>query len=441
MTAATAPAAPAPRAAPLPVALAMWGIAALFYLLGFFFRVTPGVLNAELMRDFGLNAAMLGNMAAFYYYGYASMQVPTGLANDRFGPKALIVIGALACGLGGVLFANAHTFAMAAAGRALMGIGHGMAWVSMLSLAAAWFAPRHFGLMSGLSLAVGTLGAVLAQAPLRIAADALGWRPVIGAAGVLGLVLAVVALLFVRRDPSERGYAGHGLPRAAPPATAQVLRGLLDVWRYRNTLLLFAVPGGVCGALLTFTTLWGTPFLVQHQGLGTRQASNLIAAMLLAFSVGSVVFGRLSDRWQRRKRPYFIGALLMLGGFGLLAWRPGTALAVLGPALVLAAFGSGAMVVGFAFAKESVPAHLAGTATGVHNMGVMLGTLVQLPLLGSILDAHYTGALLAGVRQYDLEAFRLAFAALAAWVLFSVLCLLLARDTRAMPLERQSATP
>jgi sugar phosphate permease len=190
------------------------------------------------------------------------MQVPTGVANDRFGPKALIVIGALATGLGGVLFALAPGFGMAATGRALMGLGHGLAWVSMLTLAAAWFAPRHFGLVSGLSLAVGTLGAVLAQAPLRIAADAFGWRHVMLMAGAVGVVLAMLGLLVIQRDPSERGYDSYTPSQHTPPSTAQVLRGLIEVWRYRNTALLFAVPGGICGVLLTFTTLWGTPFLV-----------------------------------------------------------------------------------------------------------------------------------------------------------------------------------
>jgi sugar phosphate permease len=418
---------------PLSLSLAVWAIAALFYLLGFFFRVTPGVLNAELMRDFGLSAAMLGNMAAFYYYAYAAMQVPTGVANDRFGPKALIVIGALATGLGGVLFALAPGFDIAATGRALMGLGHGLAWVSMLTLAAAWFAPRHFGLVSGLSLAVGTLGAVLAQAPLRIAADAFGWRNVMLIAGVAGVVLAVLALLVIKRDPSERGYDSYAPAQHTPPSTVQVLRGLIEVWRYRNTALLFAVPGGICGVLLTFTTLWGTPFLVQHHGLTTKQASYWIAAMLIAFSIGGVLFGKLSDHWRQRKSPMLMGCAAMLPGFGVLAYQPDLPLIVVASLLVFAAFGSGSMVVGFAFAKESVPARLAGTATGVHNMGVMTGTLIQLPLLGAMLDRRFAGVVIDGVRQYDLLAFKLAFAALFVWLVFSIACLLLARETDAKP--------
>lgn len=431
----------AQHAPPLKLAVLMWGIAALFYLLGFFFRVTPGVLNQELMRDFGLNAVMLGNMAAFYYYAYASMQVPTGITNDRIGPKALIVVGALSCGLGGVLFAMAESFALAAAGRALMGFGHGMAWVSMLTLAAAWFAPHQFGLMSGLSLAVGTLGAVMAQTPLRWAADAFGWRPVMMAAGIVGVLIALLAWAIIKRDPTERGYRSHAPHHADPPSTSAVLTGLVRVWAYRNTLWLFLVPGGICGALLTFTTLWGTPFFVQHHGMNTKEASYVIAAMLIAFSVGSIAFGKLSDAWQQRKTPMLMGGILMVLGFGMLAWQPATSTPVLIALLIAAAFGSGSMVVGFAFAKESVPHALAGTATGVHNMGVMAGTLIQLPLLGKILDSHWRGSLANGVRQYDLLAFKLAFTALFLWIVASLFSLLIARETGATSHVERSNAP
>jgi MFS family permease len=197
----------------------------------------------------------------------------------------------------------------------------------------------------------------------------------------------------------------------------------------------------LCGALLTFTTLWGTPFLVQQHGMTTKEASYVIAAMLLAFSVGSIAFGRLSDAWHQRKSPMLMGGILMVLGFGVLATYPGTSTPLLIAALIIAAFGSGSMVVGFAFAKESVPPTLAGTATGVHNMGVMMGTLIQLPLLGVILDGHWRGAMSNGVRQYDLLAFKLAFTALFLWIVCSVLSLLLARETSAKPFDERALEP
>ena len=38
----------------------IWGIAALFYLAGFYHRVSPAVMTDELMRAFGIGAAKSG---------------------------------------------------------------------------------------------------------------------------------------------------------------------------------------------------------------------------------------------------------------------------------------------------------------------------------------------------------------------------------------------
>jgi hypothetical protein len=84
---------------------------------------------------------------------------------------------------------------------------------------------------------------------------------------------------------------------------------------------------------------------------------------------------------------------------------------------------------------------LAGTATGVHNTGVMIGALVQLPLLGWVLDAMWTGRSVAGVRLYDVHAFQVAFGVLLAWLAVSLVCVLLARESHAQPLDAARREP
>jgi MFS family permease len=57
-------------------------------------------------------------------------------------------------------------------------------------------------------------------------------------------------------------------------------------------------------------------------------------------------------------------------------------LAALIALLVLIGFASGCMIIGFAFAKESVPGRLGGTASGIANMGVMVGPMLLQPAVG-----------------------------------------------------------
>ena len=85
---------PPKTAPPLSVAWFVWSLGALFYLMAFFQRVAPAVMTAELMRDFQINAAALGNLSAFYFYSYVAMQIPTGIIADVWGPRRLLSLGA-----------------------------------------------------------------------------------------------------------------------------------------------------------------------------------------------------------------------------------------------------------------------------------------------------------------------------------------------------------
>ncbi|MBK9244159.1 MAG: MFS transporter [Burkholderiales bacterium] len=418
---------------PLPpprLALLMWGLAAAFYLFGFFQRVTPASLAPDLMRDFALSAAGLGNLSAFYYYAYAAVQIPTGVLVDRFGPSRMFLGGALLAGAGSLVFAAADTTLVAGLGRALIGAAHGVAWVSMLKLVTHWFAPSRFATLSGLSLAAGTLGAVLAGPPLRWLADLFGWRAVIGASGLLALALAVAIRLTMRDDPTARGFASY-LPKGDKDAPrTSVAADLRAILRYPNPWLLALVNSGVCGAFLAFTGLWGVPLLSQVHGISVAQASLVTSSMLVLFAAGGPAFGLWSDRLQRRKLPFAIGGGVMLAGFAVLTAAPAAPLALLVPVLLAASFGAGSMALSFGFAKESAPLRLQGTATGVVNAGVMLGTLVQMPVIGLILDSRWQGVAVAGVRQYDVAAFQAGLVFLLSWIAAAMLLLAATREQR-----------
>jgi sugar phosphate permease len=416
---------------PAQLAFLMWGMAVAFYLFGFFHRVTPAVLTSELTRDFSLTAAMLGNLSAFYFYFYAAMQIPTGVLVDRYGPRKILTIGALVGGVGAMLFAFADSFISSAIGRGLIGGTVAVAWVSMLKLSTHWFDSRRLGTVTGIALAIGTMGAVLAGLPLRALSDAYGWRNVIGASGIVALALAAAIFFLMRDDPSERGFRGYaGAPhQGSTLSILSILRGMGEIWRYRNVALLFLVPSGLCGAFLTFTGLWGVPFFVQQHGLTAKSASLITSGMLIAFSCGGVLLGMLSDKLRKRKMPFVLGGICVMLGFGALYVAPDAPLIILVPLLLLAGFGSGSMVLGFLYAKESAPTRLSGTVAGAVNMGVMLGPLTQQPVVGWILDRHWGGAMTDGIRVYDMQAFKLAFAFLFVWVLIAFIALLLTRES------------
>lgn len=418
----------APPYPPAALAAAVWGLGAALYLLGFFQRVAPAVLTRELSGAFGLTAVALGNLSAVYFYSYVAMQIPTGLLADHWGPRRTLTLGAALTAVGTALFAAADTYALVAAGRLLIGAGVGVAFVCMLKLSTHWFAPSRFAAIAGIALAVGVVGAVSAGAPLRLAADAFGWREVILATAAASAAVAVAAWAVVRDDPRDRGYRSYLPPR---PGLAQhsVLGGLRACARTRNTWLVFAINAAVSGAPLTFCGLWGVPYLTTHYGLSTPAAASLTSLALIAWALGGPLTGALSDRLRRRKPVYLGGAAAGLAGWAGVILVPALPLPALVLLLFVAGFAGGVVMVGFAIVKESVAPRLAGTAGGITNMGNMLGGMLLQPGVGWVLDRMWAGELAGGVRAYSLAAYQWGFALMLGWIALALVLALFVRET------------
>ncbi len=412
-----------------PVALAwfMWGLGAALYLNAFYQRVAPAVMTGELSADFGLDGAALGNLSAFYFYSYVAMQVPVGVLADRLGPRKLLTLGAALGAIGAVLFSVATDVHWAQAGRLLVGGGAAVAFVSMLKLADHWMAPRHFALATGLALLTGISGAVFAGVPLHLAIDAYGWRDVMLVSALIPLVIGVAIWLLVRDDPSERGYRSYGHASAA--RHEPVLLAIARVLRFRNTWIMILVPGGVVGATLTFAGLWGVPFLTSQYGMSKTEAATLNTAMLVAWAVGSPLFGAWSDRIGRRKPLYIGGTASLIVLWTVVIFVPALPIAVLTGLLLCIGFASGCMAISYAFAKESVPRQYSGTVSGVCNSGSMLGPMILQPAVGLVLDRYVIHGGGQGGLFYSLEAYRAGFSLMLAWVVMAFILILFSRET------------
>lgn len=420
---------PAPRLPPPSLAWLIWGLGAALYLIAFYQRVAPAVLTQELQREFALSGAALGNLSAFYFYSYVAMQIPTGLMADRWGPRKLLTVGAAVTAAGTLLFALAPTVALANAGRLAIGAAAGVAFVAMLKLASHWMPSRQFALASGVALFVGVVGATLAGAPLRLAADAFGWRNVMIASAVVTAAVAVAIWVIARDDPSERGFDSYFAHAPSGGKPHSMWANLVEVLRYRNTWLLFAIPGAFSGILLMFAGLWGVPFLSTHYGFTTAEAAVITSLALVCWSVGSIAYGPISQRLGRRKLPYMAGLAGTMALWAAIIYLPWSRFMI---AVLLAVLGlvAGAFILTFAYAKESVPARLAGTVSGIANMGVMVGGMTMQPIVGFVLDRHWTGAMTAGgARLYDLAAYQNAFSLLFAWGAFALVLLAFTRET------------
>ncbi len=421
------------RFPPTRLALTVWGVAAFFYLAVFYLRNSPAVMTTELMRDFAITAAQLGNLSAFYFYAYLLMQIPTGVLVDSWGARRLLIGGSLFAALGCVIFGVTDNFGIAATGRAITGAATAVGWVVTLKLATHWFPARRFATLSGIGLMIGNLGALVAQVPLRLLVEQFGWRTVSVASGAVMLGVGALAWLVIRDDPSARGYQSHApvaLRSTKHIPLRQLLAGFKDIFRYRNTWLLFLAQGGFVGGILSFAGLWGVPYLKLRYDIPLTSAAAVASVMVVCFAVGSPVSGYLSDRIGARKPVYLTGLVTACLGWAVLFYVPGISLPLFIAFAAVTAFASGANVLAFAFAKESVPSKFLGTISGAINVGNMLGPTLLQPGIGWVLDRQWGGQMVGGVRAYQVSDYQAAFLLIVSWCVLSCVLASMTRDTQ-----------
>jgi predicted MFS family arabinose efflux permease len=392
--------APTPARAPAR-AYAVWLVGLLAYAVAVFHRASLGVAGVEAQERFSAGASALSLFLVLQLGVYAAMQVPAGVALDRFGSRALIVAGAITMAAGQLVLAVAGDVPTAVAARVLIGAGDAMTFISVLRLIGLWFPGRGVPLITQLTGQLGQLGQIAAAYPLMALLHATSWRSTFLGAAAVGVLAAVVSLAAVRNAPP-------GTVRAATASMAEVRRNLVDTWREPGTRL------GLYTHLVTqfsgtvFALLWGYPFLVVGEGLAPGTAA-LLLTLLVAVGMGvGPLLGRLCGRFPLRRSNLVFTILISTAAMWtvVLLW-PGRApmwLLVL-LVVVLSTNGPGSMI-GFDFARTENPAERIGSASGVVNVGGFVASLCTILAIGAVLDVLTP----AGSTAYDLGAFRAAFA-------------------------------
>ena len=438
--------APAPPAAPLDsqsrrailfLAWGGWLVAAGFFFYAWVLRVAPSITVEPLMRDFAVGGAIVGNLSAVYFWAYAVLQIPCGLATDRWGPRRVLTISILATGLGSAAMGLAPTIELAYAGRALIGFGAAFAFIGSMVVAAQWFPARRFAFFSGAALAVGLAGGVVGQGPLAAVAAALGWRDYMVLLAGWALVHALLAWLLIRDRPplAERGTAEGSVPvqPLAEPPKESMRRGLRRVLRQPQNFLIAAFAFLMSVPILAFGGLWGVPYTVVRFGVDTTTAGFAMATMLLGVACGGPLWGLLSDRMGRRKPVLLAGGLLGLAAIAAGIYLPGLPFGAFQVCVFLAGFGGSAMATSYALGREQNDPRTAATALGFINMCTVLSGAVSQPIFGLLLDLSWNGETVNGARVYALDAYQEAFLLLPGCYLLGLMMWLTLKETHGRP--------
>lgn len=334
-----------------------------------------GAVAPDLARDYGVSVAAIGLLTTIVLVVFTAMQLPTGRALDRIGPRAVGAAGLAVIALANAVALVDDSFWLAFGARTLLGVGTPLCYLGGLELIRRLGGSAQllgsFGAVNG-----GSMGLALIVVPQLY--PALSWRGPYLSSEALVAVALLAMVPWPRRAGAPGGRAEpRGRPAAGPPAARIPTRVLL-----RNHELRRLAVMNLCSAAFSpIVSSWVVALLVEAGGYSTAKAGAVGSITLLGLVASRPVAG-----WIVQRRPgairvgISVSAALGAGGCVALTAAGPVWLSVIGCALVGVASGIPWTYV-FTRAPNVIP-QASGSALAVVSGLPLLLAITGVPLVG-----------------------------------------------------------
>lgn len=385
------------------------------YIVSQFLRNSIGVIAPNLAAELALSPAEIGLLSSAFFLVFAAVQIPLGVALDRFGPRLCLLAGAAVTVTGTAVFATAASPVALIAGRALLGLGTAGSLVASLAVYARRFPLERFATLTGLQVGIGTVGTLLATAPLALSTATIGWRASFLGVGAFTLLIGLLVAAVVRDDAR---------PRDRHETLRESLAGILAVMRTPSVGRLFVMNLAVYSSFGLVVGLWGAPYLTHIYGYSLQERGSFLLIPVLTQIAGSILWGPMDRVVGSHKLPVLLGAGTTAAALGYLAL-----VGTLGPFMLVVWFAAFGFLSAFgplliAHGRALFPLHQIGRGLTVLNMGSMGGVFLAQAASGFVIELFPT----ASDGAYELAAYQAVFALQTAFILLACLVYSGSRD-------------
>lgn len=356
-----------------------------FFCFSMFYRAFMAVISPDLAEGLHLNAEKLGILGAAFFYSFAVLQIPLGPLLDRIAPGIIVGGFSLIAGLGALLFSISESFMWALIGRILTGAGGACALVGALKVFTIVFSKHKFATVSGVFIAVGTVGSYLSTSPFAYLCAQIGWRRALFLFGTITIALALSVFWILRNLKAERNIDGSdpGCHRALDIfQRAKIIIGSLSFWQISG------VAFCQYGIFIGLQGLWLGVYLIDVGGYSSVQVGHMLSVLAIGHALGSPCAGWLSDRIFRSKKSAVLWGL-SLYCLSLLSLLWISAIYSITWCVIiffsLGFFRSFGMLL-YGHAKELYPGDLSGTAMTWVNFFLAVGSAFFIQLMGKVIE-------------------------------------------------------
>lgn len=357
---------------------AMLFVLTIAFVLSHLYRTLPAVMAPAWSTDLKLSANIISWISACFHIFFAFLQLPIGLALDRFGVQR-VLSGLLMLVPVGAFLSGIYTTAWSLIiGQVLIGAGFSATLMGTLIFISKWYKPERFTSLSGLIIGVGGFGMLLSSSPLAWLIEVIGWQLTFIILGCFTALIAGLCFAIVRDTP--RDLTSTSQSRESFSAS---LAGILHIFGNRRITSLLLLAWTSYPVLITVRGLWIGSFLQNFFGLSSVDTGNAIFALSISMIVGPLAFGILERKGLSRS------ALIVFGGVGasvLLIGLVTAVTSVMSALIVLILFGlcSSFYILQFAEVRHTFPDRLAGRALTALNLVFFMGVAFWQTVTGSI---------------------------------------------------------
>ena len=231
-----------------------------------------------------------------------------GYLIDRFGPRALILIGTSLAGIGLILVSTVHSFlAFFIIYILLVSVGYNTGFFHPVSTAInSWFIRRR-GLCFAITSAAGCVGGMAMAPLLSYIIMNFGWRLGAIIAGLIIFTVCLPAALPIYRSPEVRGLYPDGWPPQEnhtdeSNSVSQRAMGIegFTVKEALRTLSYWLLALSISLRILVTIALMAhiVPILV-WKGMSEATSAYLVSLFTFSSIVTTLVMGWMGDRWNK----------------------------------------------------------------------------------------------------------------------------------------------
>jgi MFS family permease len=369
---------------------------ALGHYLSSLMRTVNATLAPQLVAALSLTPGQLGLLTSAFFFAFALVQLPVGMALDRWGPARVQLPMLLLAGLGALAFAGGQTFAQLLVARAVIGLGLGGCFMSAVKAISTWIAPARLPSVQGYLIAVGGLGAASATLPVRLALHYTDWR---GLFLWLALAAAATGVLIRWLAPDQPAAARR-------PAMGAAMAEVYRHSAFREAVALVLIPHTV---FFGIQGLWIGRWLGDVARFPEEAIGYLLYLGMAAIIFGAIAVGMVTE-WAGRRgvRPISVAAtgvaLFIAVQLGFVCnWAPSYQLLSVLFTLVGTVTG-----IEYAIVAQSLPGALTGRAATCLNLLIFLGAFAVQAGFGLVLGCWRPNAM----QQYPALAYQAAFGVL-----------------------------